>query len=500
MFQGQIEITGQKIISLKPQQGNLTLIINGQKINFGNAYAFPGFTDSHVHLLHGGEFLSMPDLKNAKSEQECVDLILKKPFHRGNWILARGWNQENWNKKSFPTKKSLDKVFPNTPICLIRNDGHSLWLNSKALEICKINKNTPEPNGGKIVKDLNGEPTGILIDEAIELVRPFLPPYSKEQCLSFLQASTLYLAQFGITTIHDMDVDPESLDIYQEYFNNKNPRINTYILISGKKFSNKVLDVSNYNNDFLHVVGLKYYMDGALGSYGALLFEPYNDNQNSSGLQLLSEETLLEIFNLASKFNLGLCIHAIGDKATHLILKNYELFVQNAYKLPKFLRIEHCQIIHPEDVLKFNQLGIVASIQPIHFPSDFEMAKKRLGNRQALAYPWKSFQKGNVLICSGSDFPIETPDPIIGLYSFVNRDLIDPDKIFGSEKLDIQEALATYTINPWLSIKEKPSNLELGSKANLTILSDDLNKLPKEHLNEIKVLASISQGDIIYQR
>ncbi|MFN3781811.1 MAG: amidohydrolase, partial [Candidatus Kapaibacteriota bacterium] len=442
---------------------------------------------------------SMPDLKNAKSEQECAELVLQKPFHRGNWIIARGWNQENWSKKSFPTKKTLDKIFPNTPICLIRNDGHSLWLNSKALEICKINQNTPEPKGGKIVKDLNGEPTGILIDEAIELVRSLLPPYSKEQCINFLQASTIYLAQHGITTIHDMDVDPKNLDIYQEYFNNDNPKLNTYVFISGKKLPNDVLDLRHYNSDFLKVIGLKYYMDGALGSYGALLFEPYKDNPNSSGLQLLSEEELLEIFDLASESNLGLSIHAIGDKATHIILKTYEHFIQNVGKLPKFLRIEHCQVVRPDDLPKFNKMGIAASIQPIHFPSDFEMAKKRLDNRQVVAYPWKSLQKNNVLICSGSDFPIETPDPIAGLYSFLNRNLIDTEKIFGSEEIDIQEALSTYTINPWLSIKETPCNLESGFNANLTILSGDLSKFPKEHLSVIKVLASISQGNIIYQ-
>lgn len=499
MFQGKIEIVGNQITSLKPEQGNLTILIDGQRFNFGNAYAYPGFTDSHVHLLYGGEFLSMPDLKNAKSEQNCVEFLLKKPFHRGNWLFARGWNQENWSDKTFPTKNSLDSVFPNVPICLIRHDGHCLWLNSKALEICNINKSTAEPEGGKIIKDSNGEPTGILIDEAIELVRPFLPSYSKEQCLNFLQAGILHLAKFGITTIHDMDVDPSNLDLYSEYFNGNYPKINTIVFISGKQFQNKLFDVKQYKNDYLKVVGLKYYMDGALGSYGALLFEPYNDNSCSYGFQLLSEEQLLDIYHITSKHNLGLSIHSIGDKATNIVLNIYNRFVQKSYKKPKFFRIEHCQVVQPEDVLKFYHLGITASIQPLHFSSDYEMAKKRIGQRTALAYPWKSFLKNNVLVCSGSDFPIESPDPLSGLYSFANRNVIDREKIFGFEELDIQEALCTYITNPWTSIKEKPNELKLGSKANITILSMDLNKVTKEHLYEVEVIASISLGNIIYQ-
>ncbi|MCX7908386.1 MAG: amidohydrolase [Ignavibacteria bacterium] len=498
MFQGKIEIADGKIVNLIPKENSLLVIINGKTQNFGNSYAFLGFTDSHLHLLYGGEFLTMPDLSKARSEEECIEIIRQKPFYRGEWIFARGWNQENWKEKDFPTKDSLDRAFPFQPVCLIRQDGHCLWVNSKAMEICNINEKTPDPKGGKIVRCESGKPNGILIDEAIELVRPKLPNYSTEQYFYFLQQSINFLTKYGITTVHDMDVDPNLLKLYYDYFSSNSPKINVKIFLSGKRFEEFNQIFQGSNNKYLEVVGLKYYLDGAFGSFGALLNEPYSDHPLSSGLQLLSEEELFEAFKITAENKLGIAIHSIGDKATNIILNAYEKFINFHSKTPKFIRIEHCQLVQPTDIPRFNKLGIFASIQPIHFLSDFEMARSRLGKRTKFAYPWKSFLANDVIICSGSDFPIENPDPIQGISLLVNRNSFDKDHLFGFEEISIENAINSYTLFPYISISQTHSKLEIGGVANITILSHNPFKIPKKEIPTIKIVGTIIQGEIIY--
>jgi predicted amidohydrolase YtcJ len=501
MFQGEIVIREGIITELLPNRGNLVISFEGKRQNFGNSFAFLGFTDSHLHLLYGGEFLSMTDLSKAKSEKECIELIKKQTFRRGGkWIFGRGWNQENWTNKSFPTKDTLDLAFPNEPVCLIRQDGHCLWVNSKALEHCGITKDTPQPQGGEIVKDESGQPTGVLIDEAIELVRNHLPKYSSEQLMNFIEESIKYLAQFGITTVHDMDVEPENLSTYYDYYDNNNPiKLNLRIFLSGRKFEKIEKNPSLQSQNYLKVVGLKYYMDGALGSYGALLSEPYADNPSTSGLQLLSVDEFMFAFKFAAEKGFGLAIHSIGDKATSLILDSLKNFIRTSQVGPKFVRIEHCQVVNPSDIPKFNELGVVASVQPIHFVSDYVMAMKRLGDRTRYGYPWKSFVDNKVLIISGSDFPIENPNPLAGIQTLVSRNKIDGDRLFGEEEISLDEALRSYTFYPGLAINEAPNNIEIGMPANLTILDQDPYSLPSDEIHSIKVIATIVQGQIIYQ-
>lgn len=500
MFQGEIEIINGLITNLHQREGYLRLNIDGKKFDFGNSFASVGFIDSHLHLLHGGEFLSMPDLTNAKSEEQCIDIIKQNPFYRGNWLFGRGWNQENWINKKFPTRESLDRAFPNQPVCLIRQDGHCLWLNSKALQICNISKNTPEPKGGKILKDETGEPNGILIDDALELVRPYLPRYSNEQYLMFLEQSIEYLSKFGITTVHDMDVDPDLIDVYQHYFASNRPKINVRLFLSGLKYELEPSKSKIHPNKYLQFVGLKYYMDGALGSYGALLFEPYSDKPDTQGLQLIEISKLKESFEFTARNQLGIVIHSIGDKATNLILLAYKEYSQTSQLKPKFFRIEHCQIVQKEDIPLFKSLDISASVQPIHFISDYQMAEKRLGKRTHFAYPWMSFIKNDVNLCSGSDFPIENPNPILGIYSLVNRENNDPKKIFGNETVGIEDAIRSYTINPSISIKEKPDGIKVGNSANLVILDKNPFQIEKVQIKEVKVLSTICQGKFIFQQ
>lgn len=498
MFQGEIGITKGVISSLHRSNNKLNIIVDGKSFTFGNAFACVGFTDSHLHLMYGGEFLSMPDLTKSTSAENCAIIIKKYPFYRGDWLFGRGWNQEQWKIKKLPTKDILDNFFPNQPVCLIRQDGHCLWLNSKALEICNITKYTQEPNGGKIFRNETGEPTGILLDNAIELVKQHLPKYSSSQNLFFIKNCVEFLSNFGITTIHDMDVDPEIIDLYFDYFTSTNPKLNTRIFLSGNKFETIDFKINEYLNEFMKIVGLKFYMDGALGSYGALLSEPYSDNPKMEGLQLLDLDKLYNAFDIASKNKIGVAIHSIGDKATSLILKTLEKFMIQGNKKPKFVRIEHCQVVHKSDIPKFNTLGITASIQPIHFFSDYNMAISRLGKRTECSYPWKSFIDNNVLICSGSDFPIDDPNPIKGIHCLINRKKIDSYKLFGDEAINIEQAIESYTTNAAKSICEPIDKIEIGYSANLVILNINPFQTDFESIEKVKILATISQGNVVF--
>jgi predicted amidohydrolase YtcJ len=499
MFQGTIEIHRGRITRIKPDNGYLNIFIDGKLYEFGNSFAYPGFVDSHLHLLSGGELLFMPDLSLARSAEECVDIVFQSNFRRGNWIFARGWNQDFWTEKSFPTKRLLDEKFPDKPACLIRQDGHCIWLNSRAMEICNINSSTPDPEGGKIVKDSNGEPTGILIDNAIDIVRNYLPEYSEQHYLKFLEKSIQKLSSLGITAVHDMDVSPKYLAIYEKYFsNNDTKKINVRIFLSGKEIF-EMGTIPKFKNDYCEVVGLKFYMDGAFGSFGALLSEPYSDHPYTKGLQLISEDNLNEYIYFTAKNNLGIAIHSIGDKATSIILQTYRKYLAKNLPKPKFFRIEHCQIVQPSDIPLFKELDVVASVQPSHFVSDYAMAKSRLGSRTKFAYPWKSFLDLGTLICAGSDFPVENPNPLMGIDAFINRRSFDLEQKFADETIPLDLALKSYTSFPRISLGEKEIQISSGNEGTLTILDTHFFETPKTEIRKAKVVATIVKGNLIYQ-
>ncbi|MGQ9819100.1 MAG: amidohydrolase [Candidatus Kapaibacteriales bacterium] len=499
MFQGYIKIRNNRIVDVISKEGLLIIDLDGKINDFGNAFAYPGFADSHVHLLWGGELLLMTNVRDCSSELEVVKKIYNKPFYRGDWIYVRGWDNSNWTSKNFPNKNLLDSFFPNIPVCLVRNDGHCIWVNSKALDICHISKNTPDPQGGLIVRDKNGQPTGILIDKAVELVTSNIPKHSEKDILSFIKISVEYFAKHGITEIDDMDVDPKTLPIYESYFSSDLPNIEVNIFLHyDKNILENLSHLKKYENEFISIVGFKLFMDGALGSYGALLSNPYNDRPNFIGLQLYNKSELREIFEMALNYKIGIAIHSIGDLATKIILEVYEELVKDKKATLPFLRIEHSQLVDASDLKKFKKLKVIPSVQPIHFLADFEMAKLRLGQRKILAYPWNSFLQNQIPFCSGSDFPIETANPLKGINILVNRDKINNYNFFGREQITIEEAIYSYTKFHSLSLDKIPNSIHIGSKANITILKNNLLTIDKDKITETQILCTIVNGKIIY--
>jgi predicted amidohydrolase YtcJ len=498
MFQGEIHIENGKISYIKQSIGRLVLVINGKKIDLGNSFAYPGFVDSHIHLLGTGESLSMPNLSVCKSSLECLYKLKEQTPKRGEWVFARGWNNENWLDSSLPTKEVIDTLFPTEPVYIVRIDGHCAWVNSKALELCNITQETVEPQGGKILKDTNGVPNGILLDNAMDLVYQHIPEYTDAQLLSFLKEGIAFLTSLGLTEVHDMDVPIELLPIYLNYFETNAPKVEIKLFVNGQKgISVNEIQLKG-KHPFVEIAGIKLYMDGALGSYGAWLWQPYSDNPNTNGFSLLRKDELIEKINIANKLNLGLVIHCIGDRATSEVLNTYEKYIQlHGGKLP-FLRIEHSQIVPIEDVKRYHRLGVACSVQPYHFISDYKMAAERLGERTKDAYRWKSFLSNAVILCSGSDYPVDSANPFLGIDAMVNRQRYDYLRLFSDEALDIKDAIKTYTINPHLSINKEYNKLNIGYPADITVLDRDLINTPLELIKETQVIATVCNGEVIY--
>lgn len=527
-FQGEIEVYNNKIFSLKNKKGILKILSKGKEYEFQNCWAFPGFTDHHGHLLALGTRQIQINLFGLKSLDECLNIIKNFPCHSEQseesikfsdktnieilrcaqnkkkienekenvWICGWGWNQELWNNKEFPTKDVLDEIFPNAPIYLSRVDGHAAWVNSSALEIACITKNTPNPKGGAILKNIKGEPNGILIDNAMLLVKKYIPELSYEQKKQAILYAINELAKNGITQIRNMDLSLEQYQLLEELETEGKLliKVNSYLLAQENEYLEYNLKPNKSENKMHCVVGIKLYADGALGSRGAAMLEDYSDEKGQKGLLLLSDDELYNkaITGLENSFDIA--IHSIGDAASRQVLQLFKrLFDEKRVAQNQELSIEHAQNIQPKDMHYFSEYTITASVQPIHCTSDAPMAVKRIGKRCENAYRWKSIIATGAKFCSGSDFPIEPHSVLLGLDALTRRIPFSENKTFyPNEIISIEEAIKSYTseqdINPF----------EIGKKANFVILNKNITNIPLEKIKETKIIATFCNGNFVY--
>ncbi len=467
------------------------IIIDGTSSCFENAYIIPGIVDAHAHIIGLGENLNTIRLEKAKSKSELIQLIKKIDTIEG-WITGRGWNEENWDDKDLH-RLDLDSISSETPIFLVRVDGHAAWVNSKALEVSGINNLTANPKGGSIQKDTEGNPTGILIDNAIELVRDNIPKVSNERIKKYILDACYECLRNGITEVHDMDVHLNHLQAYKELDNDNLLPIRLVQYIRGFDGEYKQLQPRPYFGNNLQIIGLKFYADGALGSRGALMIDKYNDAE-TYGLELISSDELSERASEGCDNGWDIAVHAIGDKANRNVLDVYQKLRNDNYK--NILRIEHSQLVHPEDIKRFSDLNVFASVQPIHCTSDKNMAIKRLGEDYKFAYPWKTLLDFNTILIAGSDFPIEAHNPFFGLDSFINRKALNEEETWQKqETLTLEDALNSYCYTPHLATRNSNSgSLEIGNRADITIIDNDLNQ--SNNIKNTKVLATVSNGTL----
>lgn len=470
----------------------------------------PGLIDNHTHFADGGAYLLGVDLRGAKSTT-AFKAILKKYVteHKGEWIKSGNWDHEAWEVKELPSKEMIDDFSPDTPIFVDRFDGHMALANSYALKLAGITKDTPIPPGGDIVKDpRTGEPTGVLKDAAMSLIYKIIPPPNMEQKRRSVERALQEARENGITSVHDITFRPD-LITYQHLEKDEKLTCRFYTRLPLDEYQNLANAgvQAGFGSDKIKLGSLKAYADGSLGSSTALMFKPYDQNPNTKGLpsDIVINGNLRKWALDADANHLQLSIHAIGDSANYLMLKIFEEIVKANPAWDRRFRIEHAQHVRFEDIPLFKNLNVIASVQPYHCIDDGVWAAKRIGTRIAYTHPYKSFLKAGIKVCMGSDWSVAPLNAIYGIYAAVTRRTLDGVNPFGwvpEQKIPVEEAIKGYTINnAYAAFEEKEKgSIEVGKLADMVVLSDDLLSIDPVKIKDAKVLLTIFDGKVVYER
>ena len=454
-------------------------------IDGGGQTMIPGLVDAHGHVLTYGLGLLRVDLVGATTEAEAARRVLN--FAADNteldWIQGRGWNQVLWDSNEFPTASSLDALVSDRPVWLTRVDGHAAWANTMAMELAGIDGNTEDPVGGQIIRDENGNATGVFVDTAMSYIREQIPDTSFEEQKVALTAAMKSLATYGITSVHDAGIGSSTISAYKELVAEAPLPIRVYAMIAASDpLYQDRLDEGFFESDDLTfaIESVKVVADGALGSRGAALIEDYHDDPGNRGLLRYNDERLEFLMRAAMNAGFQVNTHAIGDDANMRALDNYEQLILETNSRDRRHRVEHAQILRYEDILRFAELGVVPSMQATHATSDKNMAEDRLGPvRIQGAYAWRKLLETGARIANGSDFPVEHPNPFYGLHASVTRQDQQnepPGGWYAEENMSLVEALASFTIDAAYAGHQEGElgSLEPGKKADFIILDRDI--------------------------
>ena len=498
-------------------------------INLAGQTAIPGFIEGHGHFTGIGENKINLDLMATKSWDEIVHQVAlaverAKP---GQWIIGRGWHQEKWtstpqpNVEGFPTHASLDKVSPNNPVILTHASGHASFANAKALELSNITRDTPNPNGGEVLKDKNGQPTGLLRETASRLIRRGVgeptptPAEADARNRRILELADKEVISKGITSFQDAGSSFEVINRIKRMIDAG--KMNVRLWMMAREYDQKALvanRVIGYGNNMLTLRAIKITGDGALGSRGAWLLEPYSDLPEGSvppgtsrvGLPTTPVEDMRQRAQIALEAGYQMCIHAIGDRANREVLNIYEDTFKKNGRNGKDLRwrVEHAQHINGADIPRFGQLGVIAAMQGVHCTSDAPWVEPRLGAKRAEdgAYVWQKLMKSGAVVTNGTDAPVEDVDPIASYYATVTRKDKDGKVFYGDQKMSRIEALRSYTLmNAYAAFEEDlKGSLSLGKLADITVLTKDITTVPEEEITTAKVSYTIVGGRVVYTR
>ena len=507
---GLIYQTGDfnKIISLSDQ--------NTEIIDLDGKTMIPGFIEGHAHIMGTGYNQKNIDLLKTSSYDEIIEIVKNKAnqINEGEWIIGRGWHQDKWNEspekliRGFPTHDKLSEAVPNHPVYLRHASGHASLANSKAMELFNINKNSSDPDGGEIFKDVSGNPTGVLNEKAMGLISP--PENTFEDHLIALKMANDHAVENGITTFHDAGSDFKDIRAYKELAKNGKLDLRLVIMLNGNNDSllnyyyNRGPEIGLYDNH-LTIRSIKLYADGALGSRGAWLIEDYHDAEGEHGHIVTPVETLKRVTKEGYENGFQVCTHAIGDMANREVLNIYNEHLEEGNN--KRFRIEHAQHIDLKDIPRFKELGVIAAIQGIHMSSDRPWAIDRLGKQRIVdsAYPWQKLYQSGALIINGTDAPVEPINPLPSFYASVSRKTLKkkPDGGYEpGEKMSRELALRTYTINGAYAAFEEDikGSIEVGKLADLTILDKDIMTIQEDDILDAKVEMTIIGGKVVYSR
>ena len=482
-------------------------------IDLKGSYVYPGFVDSHAHLKgigHRENSLNLQGIDSLKEMLTTVE-IFSNGIQPGEWVVGRGWIEKVWPEKRFPTRYELDRFSSDKPVILERADGHAVVVNSLALELAGISSESNDPHGGRIEKDKNGEPTGMLIDKATSLVEKLIPKTTKQEDKRDLKAGIDSNVSLGWTQVQIAGGTFSDIEILEEIKKEGNLLQRVYFAVSAGKPAETLLKLGPKLDpeNMLTVRGIKLYADGALGSRGAALLEKYED-QDTTGLLIFTKEETLPVLEEALKKGIQIQTHAIGDKGNRITLDWYQeafnSIVDEERKVidPRW-RIEHSQIITKEDQIRFRDMEIIASMQPSHAIGDLHFAPSRLGmQRVGNGYVWRNLIDLGVVVAGGSDAPVEIGDPRIEFYAAIARKDLDGfyDRGWHLEQaVTREEALKMFTIWPAFAAFQEDINgtIEVGKLADLTIFSKDIMKVPEEEILEAQVIMTIVNGKIVFE-
>jgi len=479
-----------------------------QQIDLQGAVVIPGFIDGHAHLYGLGKALAEIDLVGTASAAAVVELVAEAAVQLPDleWLQGRGWDQNDWAVTEYPDRSLLDAAIADRPVLLRRVDGHAAWANSAALRRAGIDASTPDPDGGAILRDANGEPTGILIDNGVDLVRDIIPKVADQEVRRRIGLAVEHCLRHGITGVHDAGVSWQRVQLYREMADRQELGLRLYVMLENTP---ETL-VPGYiegplitENRMLTVRAVKLYADGALGSRGASLLKPYTDEPDNRGLMVTPGGQLREVMEQAGYAGFQVCTHAIGDRANRTVLNLYEQVLPTVRTSNDMRwRIEHAQIIDPKDLPRFARLGVIAAMQPVHCTSDMAWVEERLGpTRLAGAYAWRSLADSGTRLCFGTDFPVEDVDPLHGLYAARTRMTHEGTPAggwFPEQCLDGRAALAAYTAGPAYAAFQEADlgSVQPGKLADLTVLSVDPTNCPPAELLSAQTLLTIVAGVI----
>lgn len=472
----------------------------------------PGMVDAHAHLFGLGEFLRSIDLTDTRSFDEIVSRVAAraKEAPSGRWLIGRGWDQNKWGDTRFPTHEALSRVSPNNPVVLTRIDGHALLANSAAMRTAGVSAATKDPAGGRIERAANGDPTGVFVDNAMGLIDRVIPPMPHDEMRSAALAAVKESNRWGLVGLHDPGEPRDVLDLFEEMAKAGTLTLRVYAMIGDdsaaiEHYFQRGPQSALYDSH-LWIRAIKLYADGALGSRGADLLDPYTDDPKNSGLLKSTPEHLRDVSTRALQHGFQVATHAIGDRGNRIALDAYEAALKAVPTVDHRFRIEHVQVLDHADIPRFAQLGVIPSMQAVHQTSDMYWASTRLGYARTFgAYAWRSLLNTGVIIPNGSDFPVERVNPLFSFHAAVSRqDDNDwpPGGWFPEQKMTREEALESMTIWPaYAAFQEQTmGSLTPGKLADFVILDRDIMTIPDSEILGTTVYATYIGGRAVYER
>ncbi len=489
-------------------------------IELNGQFAMPGFIEGHGHFTGIGNAKLGLELMNTGSWDEIVQMVAEAAAKArpGQWIVGRGWHQEKWsstpqpNVEGFPLKASLDRVSPNNPVILTHASGHASFANSKALDLSGVTRETPNPNGGEILRDANGEPTGLMRETASGLIRRGAgEPDPTPEEIEARERQVLHLADQeaiskGITSFQDAGSSFGTVNRIKEEIDAGRMNVRLWVMIRGGNADSLARGrVIGYGDDMLTVRAIKITADGALGSRGAWLLQPYSDKPDSTGLATTPIERVAAQAQVALDAGYQVCVHAIGDRANREVLNVYEDLFRKNNRNGRDLRwrIEHAQHLHRDDIERFGRLNVIASMQGVHATSDAPWVEPRLGAERAEegAYVWQKLMQSGAVVTNGTDAPVEDVDPLASYYATVTRRTNTGTVFYGDQAMSRIEALRSYTINNAYAAFEEDvkGTLTVGKLADVTVLTKDITTIPAEEIKQTKVAYTIVGGKVVYK-